>query len=146
MGSLGEQSQSQVLPPDARGPETTGEGSPQLGTDDRDPRPVPLARRGHRMRRLRAWALRLAGLFPHELRDQDLAAEMDSHLQLHIDDNLRSGMTPEQARRDAILKLGGLEPTKEACRERRTVPVLEHFLQDLRFALRQLAKNPGFTF
>lgn len=98
------------------------------------------------MRRLRAWALRLAGLFPHELRDQDLAAEMDSHLQLHIDDNLRSGMTPEQARRDAILKLGGLEPTKEACRERRTVPVLEHFLQDLRFALRQLAKNPGFTF
>ncbi len=97
------------------------------------------------MSRLRAWAWRFVNLFPREQPERDLAAEIDSHLQLHIDDNLRSGMTPEQARRNAILKLGGVEPTKEAYRERRTVPFLEHFLQDLRFAIRQLGKNPGFT-
>ena len=98
------------------------------------------------MKRLRVWALRFSGLFTQARRDEDLAAEMDSHLQLHIDDNIRAGMTREEARRDAILKLGGLEPTKEAYRERRSIPVVEHFLRDFRFALRQLGKNPGFTF
>ena len=93
----------------------------------------------------RACALRLAGLLHHGRRDQELAAEIDSHLQLHIDDNLRSGMTPEQARRNAILKLGSVEATKEACRDRNTVPFLENLMQDSRFAIRQLSKNPGFT-
>lgn len=61
------------------------------------------------MKRLRVWVIRLGGLFRAERREHELAAEMESHLQLHIEDNLRSGMTPEQARRDAILKLGGVE-------------------------------------
>lgn len=98
------------------------------------------------MRRLRAWMLRLAGILLHEERDKELTAEIDSHLQLHIDDNLRTGMTPEQARRDAILKLGGVESTKEACRDGSTVPLLDNLLRDSRFAIRQLGKNPGFTF
>lgn len=97
------------------------------------------------MKPLRAFARRLAGLFGPARRDRELAAEIDSHLQLHIDDNLRSGMTPEQARRDALLQLGGLQPTLEACRERTTVPVIEHLLRDVRFAIRQLRKNVGFT-
>lgn len=98
------------------------------------------------MRRLRAWMLRLAGILLHEERDKELTAEIDSHLQLHIDDNLRTGMTPEQARRDAILKLGSVESTKEACRDGSTVPLLDNLLRDSRFAIRQLGKNPGFTF
>jgi len=97
------------------------------------------------MKPLRAWARRLAGLFGHGRRDSELAAEIHSHLQLHIDDNLRAGMSPEQARRDAVLKLGGMDPTMEEYRARTTVPVLEHLLQDGRFALRQLRKNPVFT-
>ena len=97
------------------------------------------------MKRLRASTLRLAGLFRQQQRDRELKAEVDSHLQLHIDDNLRDGMTPEQARREAVLKLGGVEATKEACRERSSIPFLEHLGKDVRFAVRQLRKNPGFT-
>ena len=97
------------------------------------------------MKRLRAWLVRLAGLGSSTLRERELSDEIEAHLQLHIADNLRSGMRPEQARRDAILKLGGVEPTKQAYRDRGTVPFLENLLRDTRFAIRQLRKNPGFT-
>ena len=97
------------------------------------------------MKRLRAWLLRLAGIFSSARRERDLANELASHLQMHIDDNLRSGMTPELARRNAIQKLGGVEPVKEACRDRSSVPFLENFLRDVCFAIRQLRKDPGFA-
>ncbi|MGA3041723.1 MAG: ABC transporter permease [Bryobacteraceae bacterium] len=97
------------------------------------------------MKRLRAWLVRLAGLWPAGRREHDLADEIESHLQLHIDDNLRAGMLPAQARREALLKLGGVEPTKEAYRDRGTLPLVENLLRDTRFAIRQLRKNPGFT-
>ncbi len=97
------------------------------------------------MRQLRAWALRLVGVLPQDRRERELADELEAHLQLHIDDNIRAGMTPQEARRDALLKLGGVESTKEAYRERGTVLVLDHLLRDVRFAVRQLLKNPGFT-
>jgi macrolide transport system ATP-binding/permease protein len=64
---------------------------------------------------------------------------------LHIDDNLRAGMAPDDARRQALLALGGMESTKEACRDRGSIPYLENLFQDLRFALRQLQKNAAFT-
>jgi len=54
---------------------------------------------------------------------------LESHLQLHIEDNLRSGMSAQEARRQALLKLGGVEPTKEIYRERRGLPLLETALQ-----------------
>jgi hypothetical protein len=97
------------------------------------------------MREIRAWFLRLAGLFHKERRDAELAAEIESPLQMHIEDNLRSGMTPEEARRHAVIKLGGVESTKEDYRDRRGLPVLETLMQDLRFGFRSLRKNPGFS-
>ncbi|MGB8476315.1 MAG: ABC transporter permease [Candidatus Acidiferrum sp.] len=97
------------------------------------------------MRRLRAWFYRLGGLFGKARREGDLSAELEGHLQLHIDDNLQRGMSPAQARREALMKLGGIEQTKENYRGRRGLPWLEVFFQDLRFGARMLRKNPGFT-
>jgi putative ABC transport system permease protein len=97
------------------------------------------------MRRLRASLLRVAALFQKRRADSDFAAEMQTHLALHIEDNIRAGMTPEQARREALRKLGGLEQTKELYRERRGLPWLETLLRDLRFSARMLRKNPGFA-
>jgi predicted permease len=97
------------------------------------------------MRRLRAWFSRLGEVFGRRRREEEFSAEVESHLHLHIEDNLRAGMLPAEARRHALMQLGGIEQTKEAYRERRGLPVLETFLQDLRFAARVLRKNPGVT-
>jgi predicted permease len=97
------------------------------------------------MRQLRAWLFRLQGLFSKAARERELADELESHLQLHIDDNLRAGMSLPEARRVALMKLGGVDQTKEAYRDRATIPFLESLVQDLRFTLRQLRKHPAFT-
>src|SRR5262249_35004153 len=62
-----------------------------------------------------------------------------------IADNLRAGMTPDEARRVARLKLGGIEQLKEEYRDRRGVPIVQHLLQDVRFAFRVLRKTPSFA-
>jgi hypothetical protein len=97
------------------------------------------------MRRLRALLIRLAGLFRKERQEREVSSELESHLQLHIEDNLRAGMSPTEARRSALIKLGGVEQTKESYRERRGLPVLETLAQDIRFSVRTLGRNPGFT-
>src|ERR1035438_5100926 len=84
------------------------------------------------MRKLRAWLLRLWGLPNQKLQDQQFAEEIESHLQMHIADNLRSGMDPERARREALLKLGGIETITQAYREGHTLPFVETLWQDLR--------------
>ena len=97
------------------------------------------------MRQLRAWLLRLRSVFLKNKREIDLAEEIESHLQMHIDDNIRAGMSPAEAKRVAVIKLGGVDSTKEAYRDRSTIPFLESVAQDLRFTLRQLRRSPAFT-
>jgi predicted permease len=101
--------------------------------------------RGKMMRQLRALLWRFGGLFRKRESDQEIADELESHLEMHVADNLRRGMNPQQARREALMKLGGVAQTEERYRERRGLPILEVLLQDLRFGARMLRKNSGFT-
>src|SRR5262249_11892613 len=98
------------------------------------------------MRAIRAWLIRAAAMLERRRREHDLAAEIESHVQLHVDDNLRAGMSPAEARRVALLKLGGIDSLKEACRDRSTLPAVETLVRDIRYASRQLVRTPGFTF
>jgi putative ABC transport system permease protein len=116
-----------------------------MGDDDRDSGALLRAAGGSVMRKLRGWLMRLCGLFTRKQREREFAEELESHLALHMEDNLRAGMSPEEARRQALIKLGGVTLTRECYREQRGLPMLETLIQDLRYGLRMLHKNPGFS-
>src|SRR5579859_1598336 len=105
----------------------------------------PHPRRGVRMRQIRALLVRLAGMFRHSSQEQELAEELESNVAFHVEDNIRAGMSPAEARRQAILKFGGIESSKQAHRDRRGLPFLESCLYDLRFSMRSLARSRIFT-
>src|SRR5919112_6245803 len=95
-----------------------------MATDDGDSGAVPGAAGGVMMRRLRAWAWRVAGLFNGAHSDRDIADEIEAHLRMHADDHERAGLTPAEARRQAILAFGGVQQVTEQYRERRGVSLL----------------------
>ena len=88
---------------------------------------------------------RLLSFFRKEPLDQELNAEMASHLEFAIEENLRQGMSPEEARRQALIRFGGVVQAKEQHRETRGLPVLDVLLQDLRYTLRTLRRDRAFT-
>jgi macrolide transport system ATP-binding/permease protein len=88
---------------------------------------------------------RLAALFRRRRLEDDLDAELRSHLEMAVERNVGKGMTAADARCDALLSFGGVEQTKERYRDQRGLPMIETTLQDLRFGVRMLRRSPGFS-
>ena len=94
---------------------------------------------------IRATLSRIASLFRHRRLDRDLDDEFEFHLEKETEENVRRGMSRDEAYYAARRRFGALTQTKEEYRERRGIPWLEVTMRDLRYALRTLRREPGFT-
>jgi putative ABC transport system permease protein len=97
------------------------------------------------MRHIRAALARIAGVFTGDRADADLRKELQAHLDMATAENIRRGMHPDEARRQAMLASGGLTQAREAVRDRRGLPWIEGVTADVRYALRSLRHGPAFT-
>jgi putative ABC transport system permease protein len=95
--------------------------------------------------RLRVAASRVHGLFSIRRLDREFEQELEGHLAMLTEDNVRRGMNPEAALREARLRLGGPTQLRETHRDLRSLPFVETFFRDVRHGLRALRKSPGFT-
>jgi hypothetical protein len=84
-------------------------------------------------------------LFLKSSRERDIEDEIRAHLEMQIEENLRLGMSPEEARLSPRRKFGGVEQVKEAYRDRSSLALVESIFQDLRYPRSTIAKNPGFS-
>jgi macrolide transport system ATP-binding/permease protein len=97
------------------------------------------------MRSLRRFLARLANLATRRAQDERLREEIEEHLALQTAENLRAGLSPVEARRQAMLKFGGVEAMKQDYRAERGLLLIENLLQDVRFAIRSLRRTSGLT-
>ncbi len=97
------------------------------------------------MGRLMRSVRRLGGLFGTTDRDRDFDEELQSHLEMHVEDNLRAGMSPEEARRAALVRLGGMTGIREQHRSGRSLPTLENLWRDASYACRMMRRSKLFT-
>ena len=97
------------------------------------------------MRALRRLRLRLFTSATRRRDEQRMREEVEDHLDLQTADNIRAGLSPVEARRQAVLKFGAVEAIKDQYRDQQGLPFLERFLQDVRYGLRQLRRAPVFA-
>ncbi|MGH9446972.1 MAG: ABC transporter permease, partial [Terriglobia bacterium] len=91
------------------------------------------------------WLKRIGSIARRGLSERELDEELQHHIELKTQENIEAGMTPEEARYAALRAFGGIERKKEECRDADRLRWVEDLIQDLRFGLRQLRRNPGFT-
>src|SRR5262245_6378643 len=114
-----------------------------MGADDRHSGSFSHIHQGVLMfRRWRAFLIRFFNVFRRSRNERELAEELQSVLELHVEANIRSGMSIEEARRAALVRFGGLDAAKEAWRERRRLPFMEVIMRDVRYAVRLIQKSP----
>jgi MacB-like periplasmic core domain len=89
--------------------------------------------------------LRLRSLLDRSRVDRELEEELQGHIEQQTDYNISRGMNPEEARRAALIAMGGTEKQRQKCREERRVHWIDDLARDLTFALRTMRRNPGFT-
>lgn len=94
---------------------------------------------------LYSFPVRFRSFFQRSRVDQEMQAELRQHLDQQIAENIAKGMSPEQARRSAVLTLGGVTQVEQQCRDARGGQLLEDFIQDFRYGFRQLWRSPGFS-
>jgi hypothetical protein len=94
---------------------------------------------------LREAVNRVRSFFRKPQRDADLEAEIATHIDMAIEDNLRRGLSPLEARRQALVRFGGVEPAKQKHREARGLMKLDILLLDLKYTFRTLSRDRGFT-
>jgi predicted permease len=97
------------------------------------------------MPKIRALWIRLCTLFLSRRISGEFDAELQSHIEQHVDEAVRSGLSEAEARRQALLRLGGAEQARQAYRDRATLPLLESIMRDVRYALRGFRRNPVFA-
>ena len=97
------------------------------------------------MRFLRRFFIRLSNFATQRRADQRLHEELAEHLALQTEENIRTGMSPAEARRQAALKLGAAQAIREHHHAEQGLPLAENFLFDLRYAFRMLYRSPGFS-
>src|SRR6185436_9903154 len=119
---------------------------PRLGADGRAHRPVLRCEgAGSEVRRLRRFLIRMTTSATRRRDEERLREELEDHIALQTDENVRGGMSGAEARRQALLRVGPVEAITENYRDQQGLPFLEHLLQDVRIAIRRMKQAPAFT-
>ena len=145
-GAVGEQSTGALLPVDRSWTQAAPGRDTKLGADDGGDRPVLRSEGGGRaVKVLRRFLKRLAVSATRQHDEERMREELEAHVAMQTAEYVRAGLSPEEARRQALLKFGSTEAIRASYRDEQGLPALDDFVQDVRYAFRQLRKAPLFA-